>query len=872
MAGETSGRILSGGCAAPRAATPTGPRPASATPAGPGSRLRSRSPSPSPSRPTPRRVDAPETIAGRYRVEGFLGRGGRKRVYRARDAEGGGREVAVAVFDTEDVAETVLARARREARAMGKLGDHPHIVTRPRHRARSGGVPVHRQRVHGRRRRRRGCSTTAPGAGSTSSGRSRSPSTSAAALEHAHARGIIHRDLKPANVWLGDDGAARLGDFGLATPIGSSRVSGRGDAGRHRRLHAARAGARAQLRRRARDLYSLGAMLYELVTGRPPFPGDDAVAIIGQHLQRRRRWRRRGTARRCPPALDRWSSICSRSARRPPGRAPPRRGERSSAAAAASGRPPRPASRVRRTRSRRWPAASSSAASRSSSELRGVLEDALAGRGRLLLLVGEPGIGKTRTAEELATYARVRGARVLWGRCYEGEGAARLLALGEALRGYVRDADPVGLRWQLGSRRRRHRPDRPRAAPSGSATSASRPRIETEQARFRLFDSVTALPRRAPRATAPLVLVLDDLHWADEPSLLLLAFVARELADSGLLLVGTYRDVELGRHHPLAETLGDLARLEGTRRVALRRPRRRRGSPTTSSSPPASTARRRTSPRRSTTRPGQPVLRRRGRAPAGRRGPARTRPAAGARSRSPRACARSSAAGSTGSPTPPTRCCGSPRVCGREFRLDVLDRVCDRPPTEIEAALAGGGRRPARRRAAGRRGRFSFSHALVRETLQAEVPAARARAPAPPDRRGARGGLRRRRSTPTSASSPTTSSRRRRWASVDRAVDYATRAARAARERLAYEDAALLYEQGARRARAARPSPTGRAGSSCCSSSARRRPAAAAAWRRARDARAGGRARARARADRRTWPGRRSGSACSRSPGSSTSR
>ena len=72
--------------------------------------------------------DAPEVIAGRYRVEGFLGRGGRKRVYRARDTEAENREVAVAVFETEGIEETVLARARREAQAMGKLGEHPHVV------------------------------------------------------------------------------------------------------------------------------------------------------------------------------------------------------------------------------------------------------------------------------------------------------------------------------------------------------------------------------------------------------------------------------------------------------------------------------------------------------------------------------------------------------------------------------------------------------------------------------------------------------------------------------------------------------------------------------------------------------------------------
>src|SRR5436190_15922909 len=75
------------------------------------------------------RGDLPSSVgAGRYRIERFLGRGGRKRVYLAKDTAGGEREVAVAMFDTEGVQETVLARARREAQAMGRLGRHPHIV------------------------------------------------------------------------------------------------------------------------------------------------------------------------------------------------------------------------------------------------------------------------------------------------------------------------------------------------------------------------------------------------------------------------------------------------------------------------------------------------------------------------------------------------------------------------------------------------------------------------------------------------------------------------------------------------------------------------------------------------------------------------
>ena len=95
------------------------------------------------------------------------------------------------------------------------------------------------------------------------------------------------------------------------------------------------------------------------------------------------------------------------------------------------------------------------------------------------------------------------------------------------------------------------------------------PQLEPEQARFRLFDSITRFFKTAARSQ-PMVLVLDDLHWADQPSLMLLQFVARELGGARLLIIGTYRDVELSRQHPLAETLGELTRERLFQRVLLR--------------------------------------------------------------------------------------------------------------------------------------------------------------------------------------------------------------------------------------------------------------------------------------------------------------
>ncbi len=200
--------------------------------------------------------------------------------------------------------------------------------------------------------------------------------------------------------------------------------------------------------------------------------------------------------------------------------------------------------------------------------LRGALEDALSSRGRLILLAGEPGIGKTRTAEELAAHARRRGARVLWGRCYDGEGAPAFWPWLQVIRAYAHARDPSALAAVMG----------PGAIDIAQIAVEVRERlpqlpaadaIGPEPARFRLFDSIAVFLRNAS-ADEPLVLVLDDLHSADRSSLLLLQFVTPEVVESRVLLIASYRHTELRRRHPLAETLGELARSPSTQRVMLR--------------------------------------------------------------------------------------------------------------------------------------------------------------------------------------------------------------------------------------------------------------------------------------------------------------
>jgi len=200
-------------------------------------------------------------------------------------------------------------------------------------------------------------------------------------------------------------------------------------------------------------------------------------------------------------------------------------------------------------------------------ELRGGLDAAVAGRGCLFLLAGEPGIGKSGLADEVIRQARERRARVLVGRCWEAGGAPAYWPWVQSLRAYIEQTEPDALRSQLGAgaedlaqivpELRELFPDLPE------------PSVEAEGARIRLFDSTSRFLKNAA-AVCPLVLVLDDLHAADEPSLLLLRFVAGELGDSRLLIVGTYRDVDPTVRDPLASTLAELAREPVTHRIEVR--------------------------------------------------------------------------------------------------------------------------------------------------------------------------------------------------------------------------------------------------------------------------------------------------------------
>ena len=199
--------------------------------------------------------------------------------------------------------------------------------------------------------------------------------------------------------------------------------------------------------------------------------------------------------------------------------------------------------------------------------LRSAMDAARDGHGRIVMLAGEPGIGKTRTAQELASYAESLGAQVWWGPCHEQQGAPPYWPWVQPIRAYIQRTEPEPLAAQMGPGAagiseiipevRGKLPDLKPASP-----------LEPEQARFRLFDSISKFLKNLSQAQ-PLMLVLDDLQWADKPSLLLLEFLASQLSGNNILLLGTYRDIEVTRDHPLASTLAQLARSDSYFRQEL---------------------------------------------------------------------------------------------------------------------------------------------------------------------------------------------------------------------------------------------------------------------------------------------------------------
>ena len=507
----------------------------------------------------------------RYTLRSSLGRGGMGEVFLADDTQLG-RQVAIK-FLTEALEHDPTARERlhREARSAAAL-DHPFICKIHEIVEIDGRTGIVMEHVSGEtlqtmlQRARPSAARSLEIAGEV-----------AEALDEAHRRRVIHRDLKPSNVMVTEQGHVKVMDFGLAKVMqGDSQTLGQAEtiqpiteAGMRlgtpgymapEQLLGAEADARS-------DLFAFGILLYELLAGVHPFRRSSQSETMS------------AIVREPPPPIAHYAgdlpgagSVLDRLLAKDPHRRyqtfEQLRPDLRQLIQETSGRTPlpRPAQPDAPTGETRTPYVGREP---ERAELRRLLDQAVTGCGGLALIGGEPGVGKTRLSEELLSEARHRGCLAITGHCYEMEGTPPFIPFVEMVERSASIVPGAAFRDALGDAAA----EVARLVPELRQRFSDLPppvELPPEQQQRYLFNNFLAFVERGARIT-PQVLLIDDLHWADDSTLLLLQHLAPHLAQMPMLIVGTYRDVDLEVARPFAKTLESLTRQRLATRIALRR-------------------------------------------------------------------------------------------------------------------------------------------------------------------------------------------------------------------------------------------------------------------------------------------------------------
>lgn len=492
-----------------------------------------------------------ETILNeRYQLEAELGTGGMGTIYRAHDRLLN-RDVAVKLLNKSGLGTEGRAHLLHEAQAAARL-NHPNIVT-IYDAGEAESVPYIVMEL-------------VPGEDLTA----RMPDTLekqlstarqiCSALEHAHSHGIIHRDLKPENVLVLADGTVKLTDFGLARSV-TSRITSDGLIVGTPFYISPEVALRREVDGRA-DLYSLGVMMYEMTTGQLPFTADDPLAVISQHLYSPV-VPPRARNPKIPSGLD--ALIVQLLSKQPSDRP---------ASAGDTRQMLELLENVNRLNLGSSPELDLPVLNRLArgrlvgrelelEKAKALWMRAIQGEGDSLLITGEPGIGKTRLANELAARIAVTGGRVVSGTCYAEGGvpyAPFAHMIRESLRQYGSSLNlPDFILHDLSA-----------IAPDLGSGSGRKSGFDAATEQQQLFESagewVTALSQQAP-----LMLFVDDIHWADSGTLYMLRSLARQASSLRLLIVMTYREVELVESSPLHTVLHDFSRERLADRIKLSR-------------------------------------------------------------------------------------------------------------------------------------------------------------------------------------------------------------------------------------------------------------------------------------------------------------
>jgi len=508
---------------------------------------------------------------GRYAILAKLGEGGKGIVYKARDTVLN-RVVAIKMFKGAVLSEEAYSRFLREAQAVGKLS-HPNVVSIYDIGKEDGKQFFVLEFIDGMSLR--DLMGTYPEGKCDIQTVLRTSIDVCTALQYAHSQGVLHRDVKPENILITQEGTAKLMDFGLAKMLGQPSITQEGiivgTVAYVAPEIALGKGADARS-----DLYSFGAALYEMVTGKPPFLGEDPVKIIFSHIHDYPV----SPSRLNPKVPQALAECIMKLLEKEPGKRYQSSADllkvlrdiaegflrevfvpsRKPSVVVPSPRPyaVREVQLINRVEEMGL--------------FREAVDRAVRGEGGVVFLYGEAGIGKTRLARELGAYARLRGMQVLYGRCpalFRMDGVPPYVLWNEVIKNYLEVCTPEQLYRVIGFYPSEVSKLVPELRQKLGAFPQSLP-IGPEQERDRLFEAVSQFITNISKET-PLLVVLDDLQWTDQSSLLLLHYLARGVYRESLLLLGAYRDTDVDELHPLSPVLTELNRERLLQSVPLKR-------------------------------------------------------------------------------------------------------------------------------------------------------------------------------------------------------------------------------------------------------------------------------------------------------------